>query len=149
MLSDKKRSKLLRKERKEANLGLNLVPLSDIIFNLLLFFLLASPLFFAPTIEVILPKAKAATTKKKEDIKHFILTITKSGYYFLGNRRIPPEELATSIRAQTGGNKKVIIAIRGDENTPYSKIVFAIDAAKESGIVHINLVTDLYKGAKK
>jgi biopolymer transport protein ExbD len=87
--------------------------LSDIMFFLLLFFLIISTLANPNVIKVPLPESKANDTTKKQ---HVTLTVTPEKKYFIDKKEVAFSEIPSILRAETSkiGNTSVIVRIPFD-----------------------------------
>ncbi|MFM8893375.1 MAG: ExbD/TolR family protein [Planctomycetia bacterium] len=115
--------------------GLELTPMIDVVFLLMIFFLVASKLDEADrSIDVILPQAAAAkplTARPRE----FVINIDRSGGYYAGARPVPIEELRQLLRQTAADNPdRQTVIVRADENTPHKFVVAAMDACVQAGI---------------
>ena len=115
--------------------GLELTPMIDIVFLLMIFFLVASKLDEADrSIDVVLPQASAAkplTSKPRE----FVINIDREGGYFAGARPVPLEELGLLLRQAAADNpQRQTVIVRADENTAHKFVVAAMDACVQAGI---------------
>ena len=108
--------------RRQHGLHVNITPLIDVVFLLVIFFLVAS--HFArsePTETVELPTA----TKPTEDDqpRRLIVTVQKDGTYFVNASQVALEQIETMIRDGAGEDPSTYaVRIRGDRDTPYSEI---------------------------
>jgi biopolymer transport protein ExbD len=115
--------------------GLELTPMIDVVFLLMIFFLVASKLDEADrSIDVVLPQAAAAkplTTKPRE----FVINIDRDGNYFAGVRPVRLEDLRQLLRQATADNpQRQTVIVRADENTAHKFVVGAMDACVQAGI---------------
>ncbi|MFM8291944.1 MAG: ExbD/TolR family protein [Planctomycetia bacterium] len=115
--------------------GLELTPMIDVVFLLMIFFLVASKLDEADrSIDVVLPQAAAAkplTTKPRE----FVINIDRDGNYFAGARPVRLEDLRQLLRQATADNpQRQTVIVRADENTAHKFVVGAMDACVQAGI---------------
>jgi len=115
--------------------GLDLTPMIDIVFLLMIFFLVASKLEEDDrAIDVILPQASAAkplTTRPRE----FIINIDRGGNTYAGARPVAAGELVGLLRqavADNPGRQKV--TVRADENVAHKHVVAVMDACVQAGI---------------
>jgi len=115
--------------------GLELTPMIDVVFLLMIFFLVASKLEEADRIiDVILPKASAAKPLTVQPTE-FIVNIDRDGKYFAGARPVTLAELSTLLVqavANNPGRQQVIV--RADENTLHRFVVGAMNACVQAGI---------------
>ena len=115
--------------------GLELTPMIDVVFLLLIFFLVASKLDEADrSIDVVLPEAAAArplTSRPRE----FVVNIDREGNYFAGARPVRLEELRQLLRQAAADNpQRQTVIVRADENTAHKFVVAAMDACVQAGI---------------
>ncbi len=115
--------------------GLEMTSMIDIVFLLMIFFLVASKLDEADrSIDVVLPQASAAkplTSRPRE----FVVNIDRDGNYFAGARPVRLEELQDLLRqAATDNPQRQAVIVRADENTLHKFVVAAMDACVQAGI---------------
>jgi len=115
--------------------GLELTPMIDVVFLLMIFFLVASKLDEADRfIDVVLPKASAAkplTSRPRE----FLVNIDREGNYFVGARPIAIGDLQTLLKQAAVDNpKRQTVIVRADENVAHKFVVAAMNACVEAGI---------------
>lgn len=115
--------------------GLELTPMIDIVFLLMIFFLVASRLEEADrSIDVVLPQASAARPLTRQP-REFIINIDRTGGYFAGATPITLPELTTRLRQLAADNptgQKVVV--RADENVLHKFVVGAMNACVQAGI---------------
>ncbi len=116
-------------------MGLEMTPMIDIVFLLMIFFLVASKLDEADrAIDVVLPDASAAkplTTQPRE----FVVNIDRAGNYYAGARPVRLEELEQLLVQATADNpQRQTVILRGDEEVPHKFVVAAMNACVQAGI---------------
>lgn len=115
---------------------LDIAPLIDIVFQLLIFFMLTSSFIFQPGIKVNLPKA---VTSEVIHEKNLIILITASNYIYLNDRIITMSELASRLRIAAKENKPLLI--KADRRASLGKVVEVWDLCRDEGISQINIAT--------
>ena len=115
--------------------GLELTSMIDVVFLLMIFFLVASKLDEADrSIDVVLPQASAAkplTSKPRE----FVINIDREGNYFAGARPVRLDDLQQLLRQSAADNpQRQTVIVRADENTAHKFVVGAMDACVRAGI---------------
>jgi len=115
--------------------GLEMTPMIDIVFLLMIFFLVASKLDEADrAIDVVLPQAAAAkplTTRPRE----FVINIDRAGNYFAGARPVRLEELKDLLVQTAADNPaRQTVIVRADEEVAHKFVVAAMDACVQAGI---------------
>ncbi|MDA3961393.1 MAG: biopolymer transporter ExbD [Planctomycetota bacterium] len=114
----------------------DLTPLIDIVFLLLLFFIVTATFSEQSLFEVELPTATEAVVRSPQDAVE--LVIAEDGRYAIG-REFIPDRLLPQRLAELGEGKTTLV-IKGDANCPYAKVVQAVDIAQAQGVVEYALV---------
>ena len=127
----------------ESNLdseGINIVPMIDVIFAILTFFIISSlDLIRIDNIPVNLPKA--STSNLVED-KPLILTIDRENNIFLENKPIDLSLLVEQIKNVISNNSNDILVISADKDVPYGKVVEVIDQIRSIDNLRIGMSTE-------
>lgn len=120
----------------------NLVSLIDVVFLLLLFFLLSTTFNQQANIHVTLPKASAQQERVPDD--QITLTIDAAGEYYVNGQHVvnrQADTLKRAISSVIGPEKKPPLIISADAKTPHQAVVTAMDAARQVGLVHLSIST--------
>ena len=126
--------KTIERQRRPS-IRMELSPLIDCIFQLLIFFMLSST-FLTPAIQLTLPSATAGTSQNDLEI---IITLNKDGDIYLNNAQTSLISLQAELQRMLTETEHKSVTIRGDQNMPYSAFLDALDIAKRSGAIHINV----------
>ena len=126
------------KRRRYNHSYLNIAPLVDVIFLLLLFFMLTSHLVEEPAIKIKLPESKTATTMT-ETIPTVV--INKKGRIFFHNQEIRLKDLKALIAKELSDKKTKRVRIKADRAVKLSVIVEVIDQIKLTGVRDFGIVT--------
>jgi biopolymer transport protein ExbD len=121
---------------------INLTPLIDVVFLLLIFFMVSTTFEHQSRIEIELPEATAQPDKPEDESLEIL--IDAQGRYFLGDQQVVNTELKTlkgAIRKAVGEREAMPVIIRADARTPHQAVVRALDATSQLGLVHISLAT--------
>lgn len=125
------------KRRTELKKGqLDIAPLIDVVFLLLIFFMLTSSFIFQPGIKVNLPKA---VTSEAVHEKSLVILITDRDFIFLNDRAITTNELNSRLRIAAKEKKPLLI--KADRRASMGKIVEIWDMCRDAGISQINIAT--------
>lgn len=116
---------------------INLTPLMDLTFILLITFIITFPLLESG-LPVSLPKAEGTPI---EDQQTVTVTVNAEGNWFVDKREVSREEFAAEIRYLRQHRPEVVVLLRGDEGLPYGELIAVMQAIKENGIQKISLVT--------
>ena len=121
--------------RRRKHVRIEMSPLIDCIFQLLIFFMLSST-FLTPSIRLSLPRAGGASQPKNAPI---MVTLDADGNCYVNTELTPLERLPDKLGPLVEAAEKKSVTIRGDEKMPYELFVRALDAVKRSGAIHVNI----------
>ncbi|MDD5069424.1 MAG: biopolymer transporter ExbD [Candidatus Omnitrophica bacterium] len=128
----------LKKQRIKVNL--NIAPLIDIIFLLLMFFMLSYHFALNPGINLSLPESKTATIN--ENNEEIIIYITSNQEIYLNQERTSQEELLEALKTKIASTKSTNIMIKGDRRIELGLAVKIIDIAEQANVENIILSTE-------
>ena len=114
--------------------------MTDIVFLLLIFFMLTSTLVTVSAIDVLLPKAGGKT----ENNAAVAVSISSDALFYIDKTNILETELENEILKSVGTDKKKTIIIRGDKDVAYENVMKVIDIANRNKLKMILAV----KGGK-
>lgn len=118
----------------ESHIHLDFVPMVDTLFNLLIFFLLATTIKQAEReMQIALPAASAATPISTS-LREFIINIDGGGQIVVAGRTIDPETLRSLVKDAVASNPLQKVTVRGDRNTAYANVARVLDICKGSGV---------------
>lgn len=116
---------------------INIAPLIDVIFQLLIFFMLSSSFTFQSGINVRLPKAVTSDIIKEENL---IITITSENIIYLNGKISTLKELKKALNKIKGKNNPILI--KADRRSSVGRIVDVWDLCRNLGIERINIATN-------
>ena len=132
--------KFARRARTEVEI--NLTPLIDVVFLLLIFFMVSTTFTKETHLAIDLPESSASPTQiAQEQIE---VTINKNGEYAVNevnlvNSRL--DTLRTAIERVSGGDNTIPLIITADSATPHQAVVRAMDAAGQLGFAQLSITT--------
>lgn len=126
------------KRRTRARNNMSITPLVDVVFLLLLFFALT--LHFSPeeAISVELPTSSSAKQQAETEI---ILTVPPEGMIRLNGKDVPSQFLETELASLRKIDEKQAVQVRADQEVEVGKLVAIIDAIRNAGFQHFDLMT--------
>ncbi|RJP28213.1 MAG: biopolymer transporter ExbD [Candidatus Omnitrophota bacterium] len=116
---------------------IDIAPLIDVVFQLLIFFMLTSSFIMQPGIKVSLPKAVTSEVVKHENIE--IIISSENITYFNGNV-VNTGELKKLIKQASKRNNSVLI--KADKRASLGRVVEIWDLCRDSGVAQINIATN-------
>lgn len=115
--------------KKKANINLNIAPLIDIVFLLLIFFMLSSKFIVDKGITIKLPDSQTASEVKKD----ITIYIEKNGTLSLNGKEVRMKNLQNELTSLLKGRSNMNVIIKADRELPLQKGISVIDAAKKAG----------------
>jgi len=119
---------------------LDLVPLIDVVFQLIIYFMVATTFILTPGISLLLPRS---TTSEPVAMTRLVVTILSRGEIYLNKERYDLRGLDGRLRAISKVEKEKVktIIIEGDSDVPYSLMVDVLDILRNNGFKGVNLRT--------
>ncbi|NQX86872.1 MAG: biopolymer transporter ExbD [Flavobacteriaceae bacterium] len=108
----------------------NMSSMTDIVFLLLIFFMIASTLVSAEAIDLLLPKSTSKTTQTK----NVSVSVNNKLQYFVDLKQVSKSKLEAEVLAKVGGSNAPTITIRSDENVDLKHVVYIMDIANRNKI---------------
>jgi len=116
----------------------NTTPLVDVVFNLLLFFMLSSSFIVHPGIKIKLPEASTKETARETKLN---ITITSKNQIFLNEKRVNLKDLPQSIANFISTGREEILFIKADADVRHGLVVEVMDIAKTAGVERLAIAT--------
>jgi biopolymer transport protein ExbD len=120
----------------------NLTPLIDVVFLLLIFFMVSTTFEHQSRIKIDLPEASAAPTSQEDESLEIL--IDAQGRYFIGDQQVvntTATTLKSAISKAVGEREGLAVIIRADATTPHQAVITALDVTSQLGLTHISLAT--------
>lgn len=121
---------------------INLTSLIDVVFLLLIFFMVSTTFERQAALKIDLPEASSEPSV--EERERLEIVINEEGRYFVdGNELINTrsETLMDALSAAVGEDRDQPLTIRADARTPHQSVVTAMDAASQMGFVNLSIAT--------
>jgi biopolymer transport protein ExbD len=136
---------LLKEADIENSIHIDFVPMVDVLFNLLIFFLLATTIAQVEReVNVTLPFAGAATPISSA-LRELIVNVDAEGHIVVNGRNTTAEAFGAMVKDLVAANPQQKVSVRGDRRTAYANVVQVLDACKANGIQEPYLDTILEK----
>lgn len=134
---------MIFERRRREDSGVDLTPLIDVVFLLLIFFMVSTTFIRETQLKIDLPEASGELQEIEEDIVE--ITVDRLGDYAVNDRLLVNNELATLLRAldEVLATRKpdVRVIITADANAAHQSVVRAMDAAGKVGLSRISITT--------
>ncbi len=125
-----------RQQRKTEDAQIDLTPMLDIVFILLIFFIVTSTSVYESSLDINRPFAKNAAQEKRIAVS---VMITEQNHIYINNQRIDEKRVRVMIKKIKNRNSATSLLIQADEKALNGTIIKVIDAAKEVGIEQVAL----------
>ena len=135
------RRKFHKKNRLTALTEINVTPLIDLAFALLIIFMIATPLL-EQTIPINLP---GEVSKPQLDVKNDIqvVSISRQGELYWGSKKVTEAEMTVLLQETSKADVVPVLRIRADKELPYESVIGLIDLIKQNNLVKISLDTEI------
>jgi len=120
----------------------NLTPLIDVVFLLLIFFMVSTTFTRESQISIDLPESSAKPVASDET--SIDVSIDNQGRYYVNQQLVVNKKIETlkqALRLAIGDKESPALIINADANSTHQSVVTAMDAARQLGIVHLSLAT--------
>jgi len=138
-----KRRGISVKTSASANSDINVTPLIDVVLVLLIIFMVVTPLL-EKDIEVRVPETEKIDQPDVDVPDQLVVEVTKEGDLNINSQKVPQAEyvdrLTTLVRKKPKGQK--IVFFVADEQSPYGRIVNALDGARQAGAEVLGMKTE-------
>jgi biopolymer transport protein ExbD len=124
--------------------ALDITPLVDLVFLLIIFFLLSTTFIVAPGIRIDLPDA--ASQKVHKDRQEITLSVDQTGAVYLNKDPVDPVSLGSRLSGLARENPDTTVLIRGDRNAGFGRVADILGTVKQSGLHRIAIMTQGKKG---
>ncbi len=128
--------------RRHRSPELNITPLIDVVFLLLIFFMVSTTFDRFSEIRIELPEANAEQTGREP--ASIDITIDREGRYYVDQRQVVDTTLGTlrqALEKALGERSGIPVVISADAQTPHQSVITAMDAASRVGLLRITFAT--------
>jgi biopolymer transport protein ExbD len=137
----------LRPDRPQRDPEINLTPLIDVVFLLLIFFMVSTTFDRTTQLEIELPEASAEPTEEEQELLEVSVDI--EGRYYVNSKELVNTELETLKRAlevAADGRHELPLVIHADANSPHQAVVKIMDAASQLGLTRLTFAAQRPEG---
>ena len=132
----------LRRKKERPYLEISLMPLIDVALNLLIIFMVATPMLQQENgIQVELPKGNVKETDDSID-QQIVVFINKKGLFFVDSVQVTAEKLIETIKKMAGAKGDRTVFVKADTAVSYGKVIELVDQIKHvGGVRYVALAT--------
>jgi biopolymer transport protein ExbD len=125
-------------EKPVKKIGINLTPLIDVLFILIIFFTVSSTFLEQPGIELKIPEAESSQSHTAQKV---IIYIDKDGNLYLNDDPVGMEDVAESVEKLISAQTDKSVILRADENVSHGSVITIMDKLRKKGIYKIIVST--------
>jgi biopolymer transport protein ExbD len=126
--------------KRRSSMVLNMTPLIDIVFLLLVFFMLTAHFIEDEAIAIDLPEAQNSAASEEDG--YVEITMTPDGILLVDGRTTPLETLEETLRGALHAPEKRFVRLKGDHAAQFGLGVKVIDAARAAGAESLDILTE-------
>jgi biopolymer transport protein ExbD len=131
------------RQKNRAKLDITLTPMIDVVFLLLIFFMVTTTFSRETQIKIKLPEAEGE--ERDQQPKVIALTIDANGIYYVNDHQVinqKPATLKKAIIDAAGNSRALPFVISADAKTPYQAVITALDIASQAGFSRITFAAE-------
>ncbi len=132
-----------RGRRKKEESEINLTPMLDVTFIMLIFFIVTASFVKESGVDVNRPGAATAERKERGNI---LVAITESGQIWIDRRQVDIRAVRANIERMHAENPQGTVIIQADENSKNGLVVKVMDAARQAGVAEVSLAASVEEG---
>ncbi|MGE4651619.1 MAG: biopolymer transporter ExbD [Myxococcota bacterium] len=125
-----------RRARESEESEVNLTPMLDVVFIMLIFFIVTASFVKEAGIDVNRPDAATAEKKTKGNI---LVAITENGQIWIDKRQVDPRALRANIERLHAENPQGSVVIQADKNSKNGLLVQVMDSARLAGVFNVSI----------
>ena len=128
------------RRRKQHPLHLDITPLVDVVFLLLIFFMVTTTFSSAREMRLNLPRAETGE-KIEENKQQVVVTVDKTGHYSIQGKPIADGQVKSGLAAAIAGDRMRTVAIQADKKASHGAVVRILDAARSLNLNRLVIAT--------
>ena len=129
-----------RRVKTQDDTEVNVTPMLDVVFIMLIFFIVTASFVKEAGIDVNRPDAATAERKERGNI---LVAITESNQIWINKRQIDPRAVRANIERMHAENPQGSVVIQADENSKSGLIVQVMDAARLAGVYEVSIAAEV------
>ncbi len=136
----------LRGDKKRSDLLIDLTPMIDVVFLMLIFFMVSTSFTAANSLKLELPQSKAQVANKEE--KQVSISINADGELFVQEERVKDGDLRRRVLNVSKGDPNMRVVLRADAEAKHKRVVYVLDTIRELGMGKVGIATMPIGGGK-
>ena len=128
-----------KKAREEEEAQIDITPMLDVVFIMLIFFIVTASFVKESGIDVNRPDAATATVKERGNI---LVAITDTNQIWIDRRQVDPRSVRANIERLHAENPQGAVVIQADKNSKNGLLVQVMDAARQAGVFNVSIAAN-------
>ena len=121
------------------NPTIDVTPMIDIVFQLVLFFMVSTTFVSAPGIEIELPKS--SSTAMVEDKLDINIWVSADGAVLVNDVAVTADSLAALLKKEASRDESALVIIKADTGVSHGRVVLVMDQVKSAGLSRLAIAT--------
>ncbi|MGQ9560598.1 MAG: ExbD/TolR family protein [Candidatus Oleimicrobiaceae bacterium] len=134
------------RERPRRRVFINITSLIDVLFLLLIFFMVSSTFLEQPGMKLDLPASKSFEVEQQKEL---IVHISQEGQLFLGERPVELDSLKEQLQREMARDRERPLVLKADKAAAHGRVVEVMDVAKQAGVRKIVIATRVAESAEQ
>ena len=129
-----------RRVQEQDETEVNVTPMLDVVFIMLIFFIVTASFVKEAGIDVNRPDAATAERKERGNI---LVAITENGQIWINKRQVDPRAVRANIERMHAENPQGSVVIQADKNSRNGLLVQVMDAARLAGVYEVSIAAEV------
>lgn len=129
----------LRQQKKRGDLLVDLTPMIDVVFLMLIFFMVSTSFTATNSIKLELPQSKAEPANK--EVEQVTISIDADGQLFVQDEMVKDGDLRRRVLNISKGDPNMRVVLRADAEAKHKRVVYVLDTVRELGMGKIGIAT--------
>jgi len=126
-------------KKESSNIEVNITPLIDVVFLLLIFFMVSTTFIYSNSIDVNLPAAKGDETSISENIR---VVLTQAGVINIDGTAYEEKNVLAKLEEMKKTKPESTVIIEADKNVTHGRVVFIMDASRKAGFAKFAIAVE-------
>ncbi len=129
----------LRPRHKKSDLLIDLTPMIDVVFLMLIFFMVSTSFTANNSIKLDLPESKAQAANK--EVEQVTISVDAKGQLFVQDEKVADGDLRKRILNISKGDPNMRVVLRADAEARHKRVVYVLDVVRELGMGKVGIAT--------
>jgi len=134
------------RERKKADYLVDITPLVDVVFLMLIFFMVSTSFKAASSLKLELPSSQSKTQQTEQ--KEVIVSIDSSGQLYVQDEPVKDGDLRRRVLNVSKGDPNMRVVLRADANARHKRVVYVLDTVRALGMGKVGIATSTSQPSK-